>query len=107
MRPRLAIAAAIAGALVAGAAQAQKPRVQVDCLAWANFGASIAEFREVGAPLPGILSYIGRRHPAGLLRTALEREARRVYGQGRAPEDARADAYRRCQDYLGEIPVEG
>jgi len=108
-RQVLAILAAIAGVALALAPARLNAQVKarVDCHEYAAVVARIAEYREVGAPLKGVLNYLRQIHPPGLVLAAVEREAKRVYAEALAPDKAAYGAYRRCQDHLGELGAEG
>lgn len=97
-----AIVAVIAGVVLACAAGAQ-PRLIVDCHTVAELAGRVAIFRDVGAPLPRVIEYVRRQNPAGPVARADEREAKRVYAEGKPPEDAALSAFKRCQERLGEI----
>lgn len=109
MERLLAVAAAIAGvALVLAAARLNaQPKASFDCHSYASFAGRMAEFREVGAPLAGLLEYLRQNNPPGLALGALEREAKRVYAEGRPRSEAVWSAYKRCQEQLGDLGVEG
>ena len=106
MRPRLpAIVSAVAGVafvLATSRLNAQE-RVTVNCAQYSAFAARVAEYREVGAPLARVLNKVRQDNPAELVRRLLAREAARVYAEGRPPEEAAHEAFRRCAAELGEL----
>jgi hypothetical protein len=109
MRRDPALAAALAGVafvLYVAVALAEGPRLTVECGSYSAFAAAVAQFKAAGAPLPGVLAYIRKLHPPGVLRLAMERLATRVYAEGHPPERTGWEAYRRCQATLGEIEME-
>jgi len=113
---RLAGALALAGsalALVVGlAVRAQQPAerpapsagaVTVDCNTYAEAAFRIARLRTVDARLDLVIEQLRRDLPdaPAALVDAIAREARLVYRERHAPDEARFQAYLRCQAVLG------
>lgn len=80
---------------------------QVDCAQLAAFAGRVAEYRELGAELAKVIEKIRRDNPSAFAQRVMVREAERVYREARGVDEAAYEAYSRCQQYLGRIPVEG
>lgn len=105
-----AIVAAVAGVVFVIAAarlNAQQPRALVDCAQLAAFAGQVAEYRELDASLSKVIDKIRRDNPSEFAQRVLVREAQRVYALGLGADQAAYEAYRRCQQHLGRIPLEG
>lgn len=99
----------VAAAIAAGTALAPCARAQdqvVDCQAFGNAAARVAEYREAGAPMAGVLAYLHRLTPQDAVRAAIELEVRRVYAERLGIDEARTKAYARCLAVLGNFGKE-
>jgi len=88
-------------------AYADAPRVVWDCYQFGTWARRIAMLRELGADQGKVIGELRRELRPGITLAVLEHEVKRIYA-GKIPRlEAEGNAYKRCQQQLGDMGVEG
>jgi hypothetical protein len=88
-------------------AYAVAPRVVWDCHQFSTWARRIAMLRELGADQGKVIGELRRELRPGITLAVLEHEVKRIYA-GKIPRlEAEGNAYKRCQQQLGDMEAEG
>lgn len=97
-------------ALVLAFVSAPAYAIQLDCNTYAEAVYGVAEIRDLDAKLEKHLAMVQRRarQASATTKRFAEAEVRRIYRlRQMSAEQLRDDAFKRCTDNLGELPVTG
>ena len=98
---------AIGAAAAATAHALDRPRLVFDCTQFAQYARSMAMLRDIGANLDKVIAELRKDMRPGLMLAVLEREAKTVWASNAPRLEIEHGAYKRCQQQLGDMGMEG